>query len=534
MSRLNRPGTGEHVCAPAVAKIIAFNVLLILVVSVSARAQSSGALIRSTPEQEGVSSSGVLKLVNAMNRSGMEFHSLMIVRHGRVVTEGWWSPYGPDLKHSMYSVSKSFTATAVGFAVSEKRMTVNDKVISFFPHDLPDTIGPNLAALSVKDLLTMSVGQAVDPTFSMRSRDTNWVKAFLALPIAYTPGTKFLYNSLASYMLSAIVQKVTGQKVIDYLTPRLFAPLHITGLDWEIDPRGINSGGWGLRIKTEDMAKFGQLFLQKGKWEGRQVLPKEWIEEATTMKILQSPEMPQAQRDSSDWQQGYCYQMWRCRYDAFRADGAFGQLIVILPKEDAVIVVTAEVSDMQAELNLIWTYALPALEKDALFADPADLTALRQKLASLSLPRPSAGLSANLSQNIDGKTYTLEPATKNLRSLSFAFDQKGCRVTFATDTATYPILFGAKAWAQGTTKRRGPDLIKAKGNSVGLPPFRTMGSCRWTDAHTLELTLRYIESPHTETITCSFNENAITVTMQNSLDRGKEKTILTGVLKKLE
>jgi len=146
-------------------------------------------------------------------------------------------------------------------------------------------------------------------------------------------------SSLSLPMASAIVTKVTGQKVIDYLQPRLFEPLGITGEDWETSPQGANTGGWGLRLKTEDMAKFGQLYLQGGKWNGKQILPEAWVKEATTMKIMQDPDAPQGKKDSSDWLQGYCYQMWRCRHNGVRADGAFGQYIIMLPDEDAVIAI---------------------------------------------------------------------------------------------------------------------------------------------------------------------------------------------------
>ncbi len=266
--------------------------LFIFLLSGCKKEQIITSLPRSVPEAEGVSSQGIIDFLDAAAKSPHEFHSLMFLRHGKVVAEGWWNPYKPELRHTLYSTSKSFTATAIGLAVSEKRMSVNDTVISFFPESLPDTVSPFLSELKVKDLLSMSAGQEPDPTFKIVTNDSNWVKAFLAVPIVNKPGTKFLYNTLATYMLSAIVQNVTGEKVIDYLKPRLFEPLSIDGMDWEVDPRGINTGGWGLRLKTEDMAKFGQLFLQKGKWNGNEVLPASWIAEATTKKIDQAPDAP--------------------------------------------------------------------------------------------------------------------------------------------------------------------------------------------------------------------------------------------------
>ena len=211
----------------------------------------------------------------------------------------------------------------------------------------------------------MSVGHDSDPTSLVWGEDKSdipWEKLFLSYPIPHEPGVKFVYNSLATYMLSAIVQKVTGEKIFDYLKPRLFDPLGIEGAVWDSHPSGVNLGGWGLHVKTEDMAKLGQLLLQKGNWNGQQILPELWVEEATTMKIMQKPEVDPLQSES-DWEQGYCYQIWRCRNDAFRADGANGQFIIVLPNENAVIAITANIGDMQAELNLVWKHLLPSLQK---------------------------------------------------------------------------------------------------------------------------------------------------------------------------
>ncbi|HTF19418.1 MAG TPA: serine hydrolase, partial [Chryseolinea sp.] len=324
-------------------------ILFLTLIAFSLPAQSPLTLSRSTPETEGVSSKALIAFLDAAANSKHEFHSIMVLRHGKVIAEGWWNPYRPDLKHTLYSCSKSFTASAVGFAVSEKKLSVEDQVISFFPDDVPSNPSENLKALRVKHLLSMSVGHDKDPTGATRGSD-NWIRSFLEVPVVHEPGTKFVYNSLATYMLSAIVQKVTGQTILEYLKPRLFAPLNITGMDWETDPDGINTGGWGLRLRTEDMAKFGQMFLQKGKWNGRQILPETWIADASTAKIMQDPDAPQARKDSSDWLQGYGYQMWRSRHNSYRGDGAYGQFILVLPEQDAVIAITAETADMQREL----------------------------------------------------------------------------------------------------------------------------------------------------------------------------------------
>jgi hypothetical protein len=309
-------------------------------------------------------------------------------------------------------------------------------------------------------------------------------------------------------MLSAIVQKVTGQRILDYLKTRLFDPLSITGMDWEVDPGGINTGGWGLRLKTEDMAKFGQLFLQKGKWNGEQLLPASWIEEASTKKIEQAPDAPQAKRDSSDWMQGYCYQMWRCRNYCFRGDGAFGQYIIMMPEKDAVIAITCETADMQAELNLVWDYLLPAI-KDEKLAENSDLSgALKQRLAALALPKPASANGLSVVAQISGKTFTLEPNDRHLESVNFNFTDSLCNVTMLVNSAPFTFSFAHDTWAVGETAMFGPNLlVRAKAHFVGIGPSKVAGSFAWKDENTLELVLRYIESPHSETVTCRFDRN---------------------------
>lgn len=506
-------------------------ILLFLLVSSQLFAQKIASLPRSTPEAEGVSSAGIIDFLDAATKSKHEFHSFMLIRHGKVVAESWWNPYQSDLKHTLYSVSKSFTATAIGFAVSEQKLTVNDKVISFFPDDLPVPISPYLAELRVKDLLSMSVGHAKE-NFGMITSD-NWVEEFLSTPIANQPGTKFLYNSPGTYMLSAIVQKVTGQKVIDYLKPRLFAPLGIEGADWEVDPKGINTGGWGLRLKTEDMAKFGQLFLQKGMWKGKQILPASWIEEATSMKIMQDPNASQAKKDSSDWLQGYCYQMWRCRNNGFRADGANGQFIIVLPDQDAVIAITAEAPDMQGEFNLIWKYLLPALNPKKLPANPTMLTNLKQKIASLALPISSKNTTSALELSISGKTFGVVSKSKSIETVSFDFKNGVCQLTLKTDSVAHQIAFGAGKWENGETTKFGPYLVAgARANRVGLSPFKVAGSYTWKDEKTLELTLRYIESPHTETILCSFDGDKVSLDFQSIFNKNAKRELTKAIVKK--
>jgi CubicO group peptidase (beta-lactamase class C family)/predicted glycoside hydrolase/deacetylase ChbG (UPF0249 family) len=327
------------------------------------------ALPRSDPEKEKINPQAIAEYLQAVKSKTQDLHSLMILRNGKVVSEQWLGDHKANKSHAMYSVSKAFTATAIGFAVQDGLLDVSDKVISFFPDKLPKEISSNLQALEIRHLLTMTVGHNVDPTKVIRENgDVDWVEAFLAFPVEHMPGKQFVYNSLATYMLSAILTKVTGERLLDYLQPRLFRPLGIVGATWDESPQEINLGGWGLEVKTEDMAKLGQFYLQKGKWNGKQILSESWFEEATAAMVPSLPagaksEDLNMEAKDSDWLQGYGYQLWRSRHNSYRADGANGQFILILPEKNAVIVTTANISNMQAELDLIWEHLLPAFEE---------------------------------------------------------------------------------------------------------------------------------------------------------------------------
>ena len=214
------------------------------------------------------------------------------------MAEGWWAPYEAAAPHSLYSLSKSFTSTAVGLAIAEGKLSLDDEILRFFPEDTPSDPSKNLKAMRVSDLLRMSTGHQTEPR---RTPEAPWTKTFLAEPVPNKPGTHFLYNTSGTYMLSAIVQKATNQTVLDFLKPRLFEPLGIDHPTWETSPQGISTGGYGLSIRTEDIAHFGQLYLQKGQWHGKQLVPEAWVEAATSRQTSNGSS-PQ-----SDWEQGYGY-----------------------------------------------------------------------------------------------------------------------------------------------------------------------------------------------------------------------------------
>ncbi len=445
------------------------------------------ALPRSTPSEQGFDAQGILAFLRAMQDENLELHSFMLLRHGHVVAEGWYDPYGPDRPHSLFSLSKSFTSTAVGFAVAEGKLSVDDFVLSFFPEYITPEIKDNMSEMRVKHLLSMSTGHKNDTTGLLRAEpEGDWVKAFLTAPIEYEPGTHFLYNSGATYMLSAIVQRVTGQTLVQYLTPRLFAPLHIENATWETCPRGVNAGGWGLSIKTEDIAKFGQLYLDDGIWLGEQLLPVGWVKEATSFHVSNGDDA------NSDWAQGYGYQFWRCRHNVYRGDGAFGQYCVVMPEQDAVVAITSAVGNMQAVLNGIWKHILPAMLSSAKDDE------LAQVLAGLNIDAPTGTTQPMLATVISGKRFELEPCGA-IRSVTFAFNEEKCVATVDYEAGSQCITIGHGRWVEGET------------TMFANVTRRVVSAGAWRDDHTYVAIVRLVETPFYYTIKCMFDDQTVLI-----------------------
>ena len=464
-------------------------------------------LPRALPEEVGIPSQAVSGFLEALAQSGQEIHSFMLLRHGRVAAEGWWKPYEPALPHQLYSLSKSFTSTAVGFAVTEGRLSVDDTVLSFFPEAAPKRPSANLSAMRVRHLLTMTSGHAKDTLERVHRPGTrDWVKALLALPVDEEPGSRFVYNSGASYLLSAIVQKACGQRLLDYLTPRLFTPLGIEGATWDRCPRGVDTGGWGLWLRTEDIAKFGQLLLAKGRWEGREVIAESWVAEATKAQVGNDrPGQP------PDWTQGYGYQFWRSRHGGYRGDGAFGQLCVVMPDQDAVLAMTSGAGTMQAILDAAWATLLPAMVETprVVKKHQADL---RRALRSLRLDPPGFRDDPPAAAHLDGTTWRLEANEPGLRAVSFAFHQGRLAVTLQTRRKTV-IRCGAGKWVSGRVRR----------DRTG-PAVPVRAAYTWTGGGALEATVRFITTPFKETYAFRFSGSSLEHVMRSNVSFGPLET----------
>ncbi|GAA2752144.1 serine hydrolase domain-containing protein [Amnibacterium kyonggiense] len=416
-------------------------------------------LPRSTPSAQGVAASGVAAFVDALEAlPGVDPHGLMVVRHGRVVAEGWWAPYSPDRLHLLYSLSKTFLSTAVGFAVEEGLLSLDDAVADHFP-EFRDELPEASRRILVRHALAMASGHAAEMVdVALRTDPVEPVRGFLLHAPEHEPATWFAYNQPANYTVAAILQRAAGTDLVSYLRPRLLDPLGVPPVSWQEYPAGRALGFSGLHATTETIAQLGLLHLRDGVWEGRQLLPEGWAAEVRTKRVDTDREA------NPDWAQGYGYQVWMARH-GYRGDGAYGQYCLILPEQDAVIALNSAEVDMQAVLDAVWEHLLPALDAQA-EGEEAD-AALADRLGRLVLP-PSSGAAeptGTVPDRWEGPGLTAE--------------RTGDGVVLRDPATAVALPVGAPGWTV-VDDGEGPAVAVSGG---------------W-DGDVLRLDLAFLESPH--------------------------------------
>jgi len=446
-------------------------------------------LSRATPESQGVSSAGILTFLDDIEETGFEVQSFMLWRRGHVVAEGWWSPYRADRIHMMHSLTKSVTACAVGLAIAGGRFHLQDKVVSFFPAHLPATISDNLAAMTVQDLLTMRTGHAAMVSGSVwRPIKTSWIAEFFKIPVTSRPGTNFVYTSAATYMLSAIVTKTTGQSVADYLKPRLFDPLGIRGYQWPVGPEGISPGANGLSWKTSDSLKLGILHAQNGIWQGRQILPAEWT------AAVQYPHV----KDT------YGYQWWLGPDGTYLADGLFSQLCFVFPRHNAVLAITAGIPEKSHFNSLVYKH-FPAAFLDAARPDSRGASALEDRTRSLRLLPPPRLTHSPVIHHVSGKDYRFPDNPDQVKSMRFDFTDDACVFTMEDHRGSHTIKAGLGQTFEDDTTMTGNKLH----HEYELDRMRVMASGGWRDDRTFVMTWSFVETAFRDTVICFFEGPAL-------------------------
>ncbi|MEE3234600.1 MAG: serine hydrolase [Candidatus Latescibacterota bacterium] len=460
-------------------------------------------LSRSNPEAQGISSKAILRFIRSLEEKTDSIHSFVLLRHSRIVADGWWLPYRREFKQEIYSLTKSFTSTAVGIAVSEGLISIDDPVHSFFSTEQASFKRPiKNQDLRIRHLLTMSSGHHIDALWPIQ-QGGDWTNQILSTDIRHSPGTYFLYNEGASYLLSVILTRVTGKKLIDYLRPRLFDKLEINNPSWEESPEDVNLGGWGLRITTENIANFGQLYLQNGIWDNQQLIPSQWVSAATSHQISIGT------TTKNNCEQGYGYQFWTLKNDAYAACGAFGQYCIVVPKEKLVLAITAGTNNTQSILNILWEELIPYLNETLCNLEKDKTTQLRRYLSNLTLPPQKGVRSVPMEKKIIGRFFSFESNKLGIKEISFNFDPNIIKI-LKEDGSRHSLLIGYKSWEMN--------------NSIGIWPWEQSSepgtkllaiSGAWESNEIYIAKLYFCDTPHSIIIHFQFTTDQIFIQEQH-------------------
>jgi len=447
---------------------------------------------RAAASSVGIAPDKVIAFLDDVEAAGLDLHGLMLHRKGHVVAEGWSWPYAGERPRVLHSVAKSFTACAIGLAQEEGLLMLDDKVVSFFPEQLPEQYDVKLQDMTVEHLLTMRTGHESSTSGSVwRSISTSWITEFFKIPLAYEPGSHYVYTSAASYMLSAIISKVTGQTMHEYLRPRLFEPLGITDEHWDIGPDGINPGGNGLTARPVAMLKLAVLHAQGGLWQGQRILPAQWVAAAT---------QPQG---GSDSRYGYHWAI-KPRH-AYCAVGVFVQMAIVFPAHGATLMV---VGGMKNSAELI-----PHIERHfpaAFFAEPkVDPLADAQLQQRLARMRDVPVLTSEVASPVAApaiRQFSVAPNGLGVTRLSLAFEADKLNVQLTDATGLHSIDVGLNRWLAGRTDMPGRKLH----HGYELADASVVAGARWLDAQTLEMTWIFVETAFKDTVRCVFTDQGVT------------------------
>lgn len=469
---------------------------------------------RTTPESVGIPSASIEWLLDRLEEGWTEPHGLMIMRHGKVCAEGWWAPYASGIRHGLQSHTKTYAATAVGIAYTEGLLKLTDRIVDIFADEIPENPSENLKKLTVRDVLCMGCGM---DTMPRPSKD--WIREFLATPVNHVPGTTFMYNSTGSTFLGAIVRKLTGLGLHDYLKPRLFDKIGIDAenLRWITMPDGMEIGGGGLFATTEDNLRLMKLYADGGVWEGERILTEDYVKLATSKQNDSATERA-VNPPAEDNFVGYGFQIWMCRpKGVYRADGAMGQFTIVFPERDMLLAITENASGStggampQKALDTIWEWldSLPGPETEILPEDPEASAHLARRMQMLALPAPLRSPESPLQEKINGSTYAVTDgyfALSDAGMVRFMSGEdrpggaKALSLTFAENACTLTCLVDGKP--QSLTAAM--DGTRLRNELPGMPSIALCSGC-WEADNVFRLSLRMVETCNETSITFTFS-----------------------------
>lgn len=448
----------------------------------------------STPSAQGVDALGLLAVIDALESDGHDPHSLLVARHGHVVARGWWAPYAPERVQLVYSLSKSFTATAVGLLVDEGRLSLDQPVLDLLPPgDLPAGVDvpDRYRRLTLGHCLTMATGhdgegwgpEVTRATYDQPGegdRTDPVLAAILASPPEHEPGTAWAYNQIATYLAAGAVRGVTGSSVLSLLRERVLPLLDPRGggdVVWHRTVTGRELGFSGIHVGSDAILALAQLHLDHGQWDGSVLLSPDWVRTATTPTGL-----PNREADPNpDWREGYGCSFWSARH-GYRGDGAYGQYAIVLPEQDMAVAITSETLDMQAVLDLVWDHLLPAVGHVDESGDELADAALEERLATLAVPTPSSSAQGpETGWWVRAEDSTLPPAYA-----AMSLSPGGAAYEMVLDCHGTKVVLdvGDGTWASSTL-------------AVGGVELPVVASGGWDGDGCFSADVRLIETPHT-------------------------------------
>jgi len=472
-----------------------------------------------TPEAVGIESRGILDFIHDVKKMGIEQHSLMVIRHGKCCAKGWWKPYGPQYLHPVYSFSKSLTATAIGFAEQEGLLSMDEKLVDIFSDQLPDQVSDNLKEVTLEHLLTMSCGHETE----IENKETKgWVRMFLANPFLHKPGTFYKYNTAGTNMLSAALKKKTGKDLIEFLRPRLLDPLGISEIYCARTPGedSVEHGGGGMKLRTEDMAKFTYFLLHRGEWEGKQLLRTSWFDRACVKQI---ETLHDSENHTGNWGLGYGYQCWMEPIPgSFRADGAYGQFGLVYPSLDLIVVMTTATEQTQPLLTSLSRHLLPAV-KDHALAETDESMVLKTELEQLAISMVHWDRCPYLEEKLNNRVYAAkkEDGAQGCCSMEYLIGGAGIFDLYVGEIDKMAFCFGQdtlqwSVWEDGEVRKITASFTgeAAVSETNGITYAATAG---WRSFEALELEVRRVDAISGSRIIFRFTENTIKIESDDTL-----------------
>lgn len=435
-----------------------------------------------TPESMGISSKSILKFLKKLEKNGTMVHSVLMMRRGHVVTEGYYAPFTQDGLHRKYSVSKSFVGTAVGFLADEGRIKLDDHICDYFKDKLPENPHPYILDMRIRDLLMMST------TYSgttYKRDDKDWAWTFFNTTPSHPAGTIYSYDTSASYVLGVLVERITGKPFLEYLKDKGLREMGFSEEAWCVKaPEGNSWGGSGVMCTTRDLARLALLYLNKGNIGGKQYLSREYVKAATSRQI---DNCTNGHRDYMSGN-GYGYQIRLLRDGAYAFCGMGMQLAIIVPKEELVFVCTGDVQGSAqvyaGMFELLWNEIIEELHPDSLPEDKMSARQLEDMLSTLQVVNPLIGKNTSpISEVINGQSYKLYPNPMGIDKISVSFEEEVGLLTLEKKEGNKTISFGLDNYIEGYFPES-----HYYGDTVGIPKdemYKCIGVSRWTEENKL-------------------------------------------------